>query len=149
MKLENQVISLELAKRLHELGVTQRFTFTWFEIVDEDSGAGRTFFELHREDPKIGSVYNTFGAPTVAELGVMLPATIDDGGTAFFRIEKGWVVVPENQWSVSYQRGGPVRAFQWLDSLAEAMGKLLIHLLEDKLITVEEVNARLEAAWKR
>lgn len=144
MKLESQVTNIDLSKRLRELGANQKSSFHWWLNVDPLNFDPDEWMVAYGS-PKNGRTAE-IAAFTVAELGVALPTTIDDGGTAFLRIEKGWVVVPETQWSVSYQRGGPVRAFQWLDSLAEAMGKMLIHLLENKLITVEEVNARLEAA---
>lgn len=63
MKLEDQVVSLELAKRLKELEVMQESLFFWCDNW------------VHSQD----SVYHsptsseTFSAFTVAELGEMLP----------------------------------------------------------------------------
>lgn len=60
MKLEDQVVSLELAKKLRELGVKQESAFYW----DSDSEMQQWSVRRYR------GFYSAF---TVAELGEMLP----------------------------------------------------------------------------
>jgi len=74
MKLEDQVCSLELAKRLKELGVKQNSQWYWWE---KDNGS-KEF--VHKKEvlvelryPKEYSLYSAF---TVAELGELLPNKI-------------------------------------------------------------------------
>lgn len=82
MELEKQVCSLELAKRLKELGVKQESLFVWFKPLEEKWEIGLfdgTFF--HGENGKqtghygyrFGLSKETPSAFTVAELGEMLP----------------------------------------------------------------------------
>lgn len=74
MKLEDQVCSLELAKKLKELGVKQESEFYW---ADRNSGG----LTLWREGDVTSWGYeesfenqpNDIAAFTVAELGEMLP----------------------------------------------------------------------------
>jgi len=80
MKLEDQVCSLELAKKLKELGVKQDGLFAWFEEKDKK----RIFCEyrLHQQSRDSQDTFNDgyaatpseiCSAPTVAELDEMLP----------------------------------------------------------------------------
>ncbi len=64
MKLEDQVCSLELAKRLKELGVKQESIFSYDATMSPD---GRT------EVLSIGCPIFGYSAFTVAELGEMFP----------------------------------------------------------------------------
>jgi hypothetical protein len=67
MKLEEQVVSLELARRLKELGVKQESAFYWYdgEMLFSRSPLG----QAHTYNETI-----TFSAFTVAELGEILPS---------------------------------------------------------------------------
>lgn len=67
MKLEEQVCSLELAKRLKELGCKQESYFVWGQ---EHSGLKNCPWKVMRwSDPKFkGEEYGDFAAFTVAEL---------------------------------------------------------------------------------
>src|SRR5205085_890168 len=70
MKLEDQVCSLELAKKLKDLGVNQESAFYWVENFDESD------LEFVQNLPK-SHLYRSklvmYSAFTVAELGGMLP----------------------------------------------------------------------------
>jgi hypothetical protein len=68
MKLENQVCSLELAKKLKELGVKQESLFYWVRHWNEGKWVDKLFY-LKDEDDKVNSFTSAF---TVAELGEML-----------------------------------------------------------------------------
>lgn len=76
MKLEDQVVSLELAKKLKELGVKQESAFIWmntgknYECVLEPD-LDRWYDGQRRETWQVDCA-----AFTVAELGEMLPDTV-------------------------------------------------------------------------
>ena len=67
MKLEDQVVGLELAKKLKELGVKQESYCYWREGNKEDP--------TYRIVTMVCAKGGTYSAFTVAELGEMLPNT--------------------------------------------------------------------------
>ena len=71
MKIENQVVSLELAKQLKELGFKQDSCFEW---IWQDGGQA---YKLRPERKGFnlidGKQNDCYSAYTVAELGEMLP----------------------------------------------------------------------------
>jgi hypothetical protein len=78
MKLEDQVCSLELAKKLKELGVKQDGLFRWYRDSQEAHGHRPPIFYVSREEE------NSFDecmadAFTVVELVEMLPVEIEIG----------------------------------------------------------------------
>lgn len=135
MKLENQVVSLDLAKRLKEMGVKQESYFFWYVneppqgqfVAKDDSfvGFGGIVHRAH------------CSAFTVAELGEMLPDYIqqEDGTMAQLIISKHrpfWVA--DYQWGENMQLLALYR--QTADTEADARAKMLIYLLENKLINL-------------
>jgi hypothetical protein len=124
MKLENQVVSLDLAKRLTELGVKQESLFWWTDkglMSNEwmiDSGVGR----------KEASAF------TVAELGEMLPRTLKaqfSMVTSYMpkEIQCGYLDYNnEDEATTRYEY------FAIAYTEADARAKMLIYLLENKLI---------------
>ena len=128
MKLKNQVVSLELAKRLRELGVKQEGYF-WWACAKNYPANGNTW----KLSEKMAFYGDNVAAFTVAELGGMLPRlsismSVAEGA------EPKWVATskhdveehPEWEWK------GHHRA----DTEADARAKMLIYLLENKLIEV-------------
>ena len=117
MKLENQFVSLKLAKRLKELGVKQESLWNWLEASD---GA-----RLMRNP--VADTYRYFyqcAAFTVAELGEMLPPL-----TSSFQY-------PHHE-GYSCTRSDPSRMTTFTaDTEADARAKMLIYLLENKLTEV-------------
>lgn len=125
MKLEDQVCSLELAKKLKELGVKQEGLFSWYYLGLSDA----EFAICPAEDIQ----FPVASAFTVAELGEMLPKGLQtDDGPA--RLLGGF----REQWACAY--GTFHRPFdfyiQYADTEADARAKMLIYLLEQKLITL-------------
>ena len=135
MRVENQVISLEIAKRLKELGVKQESLFAWRHNVDG------TYQVVHGLIGGTKASYDWasdifIAAFTVAELGEFLPAFNPDS-TPFQQLHcrknrnsKGdeWSVVYYNQ---NKQTFSPFIFFA--DTEADARGKMLIYLLENNL----------------
>jgi hypothetical protein len=121
MKLEDQLVSLELAKRLKELGVKQDGVFHW---VAETHHTG---INQHLNGWSLktnhGVGRHSMAAFTVAELGVMLPQ-----GCASFRKSatvKYRCVPPREMQKLPMQDG---------ETEADARAKMLIYLLENKLL---------------
>ncbi len=79
MKLESQVCSLDLAKKLKELGVRQESAFYWQAVQSLKSVKGvkvdaewHLFSKADKDRTPILAVYDTRSAFSVAELGEML-----------------------------------------------------------------------------
>lgn len=136
MKLEQQVCSLDLAKRLKELGVKQSSYFWW-----------RVPNEKHREEnagvlliDKTGVIndsnwFDYFSAFTVAELGEMLKTYKGKQGGEF--ISSNFDNDEDFVWICQIQYWGNERRIGHTESAtteADARAKMLIYLLENKLI---------------
>lgn len=152
MKLEDQVCSLELAKRLKELGVKQESLFYWYkDSIDIDEfnwELGVVAVNIQEKEALHGFGYGKRGldvvhglrdfnaaepdyvsAFTVAELGVMLgpilPALRDYGNSE--RIGDCWkATLPEGG---EYTLGLSERVTE-----ANARAKMLVYLLENDLL---------------
>jgi hypothetical protein len=125
MKLEQQVCSLELAKKLKELGVYQGDAINWW-IVDIKTGE----VTLNRTVFPTGS--QSYSAFTVAELGEMLPEKVNKNGIDYF---------PESDptgkiKTIKYARQEDVLHDLGEFTEADARAKMLLYLLENGLITL-------------
>lgn len=116
MTLEQQVCSLDLAKRLKELGVKQEGYFSWY--IDEYQNT-----EVSRVAPQGRFSERLFSAFTVAELGELLYRQPKYIGTT---LEEG------DKWRIQYD----MQVWRLADTEADARAKMLIYLLEKKLITL-------------
>lgn len=142
MNLSEQVVSLELAKRLKELGVKQEDAIFYHahgavlgapvrsrESLQENWDEG-TWAEWLKE-VNGGEVYAAF---TVAELGEMLPSFIPQGfkGQYDLLCEKD----SGTTWRVAYIRAEQRNLHEeYADTEADARAAMLIYLIENKLIT--------------
>jgi hypothetical protein len=132
MNIEKQVCSLELAKRLKELGVKQESYFMWEGIMADVD-------KMHFKVKKFRANGNpwAYSAFTTAELGEMLPATLQT---------KGWDVYIEfgksnitGLFKVFFREtSNPARMSIRSEATSEAdvRAQILIWLIEQKLITV-------------
>lgn len=127
MELSQQVCSLESAKRLKELGVKQDSYFDWHECSYSSAGNKRWWLLDHQGDL---CILDSCSAFTVAELGVMLP---DGHGTWQFRFGKNH---RNTGWHGRHIDNGDTFGFfnNTSPTEAEARAKMLIYLLENKLI---------------
>lgn len=123
MKLEDQVCSLDLAKRLKELGVKQESLFVWCHQADvNDYG----IFSSHQSEPGWDLICSAF---TVAELGEMLPLKFatsreKNGGQFEYAV-------------VSWGMNLPIKhECKYAATEADARAKMLIYLIENKLVTI-------------
>lgn len=152
MKLEDQVASVDLSKKLRELGIAQEGLYSWlyhtmwgsFDISHMKVGALELLAKANPEDIGWGErlkqgIYSAF---SVAELTVMLPKSLglNDG--------HNWGFYHRHCWkgeSVGYSAYGvPSIEQDWYEHEAEAKCNMLIHLLEKSFITPEECNKRLQ-----
>jgi hypothetical protein len=126
MKLEDQVCSLELAKRLKELGFIQDSWFCWCITAPILTSSGTDhapqWRELHLLDKytrKKFDYIDSYSAFTVAEFGICL------------------------QWEKLYIFGCPEQLLDFVngsDTEANARAKILIHLIENKMIDIDSLN---------
>lgn len=137
MKPELQVCSRESAEKLKALGVLQVSCFYWITFewgVD-------LLLDSQIIDQSL--VIKKVSAFTCSELGVMLPQTInqnDDCSPYYFNEHKCHL----EKWQVRYGDYIHRNCISFVeDNEAEARALTLIHLLENNIIAVEEVNERL------
>jgi len=143
MQLEDQVVSLALAKRLKELSVKQDSLFWWRK--NSMASEPGVYYIPDREMMNLavlsGKLELECAAFTVAELGEMLPRRLPWESKDLFLIvyleiyplgtRKGWLVnyVAERD-GITYSPYAEEAATE-----ADARAKLLISLIEKKLIT--------------
>lgn len=121
MKLEQQVVSLELAKKLKELGVKQYEShFQW--VIDEFPKKGMSYISNTGDEIEPGN--DRVDAFTVAELGEMLPLELETVSI----IKTGY---EDGKWQWEYKLHG---FFGHTQTEADARAKMLIYLLENNLI---------------
>lgn len=132
MKLEDQVVSLELAKNLKELGVEQESLFYWIERCNADGTDYFVYMLANVERPLLKHINIAAAAFTVAELGEMLPKTL--ASEEFGSLELVW-----KHDLIGYGQYQFECVFYSVDILpedteADARAKMLIYLIENKLI---------------
>lgn len=135
MPIEQQVCSLELAKRLKELGVKQESYFWWRNDYPKNPKKyeNRWYLIPDTEYPitgihkgvSYGGEDHLLAAFTVAELGEMLKESCDGVSYGFCHgtTDWHWWNKEEDDYEQAYTE-------------ADARAKMLIHLLENKLITL-------------
>ena len=156
MKLEQQVVSLELAKKLKELGVPQKSIFWWVanieklmdenpdDIMHDERGVishpidtGKKYhpeieLRFYGNSKPVGR--ETYPAYTVAELGELLPTEQNDR-LGFFsgRAINGWFCEVKNYGVMPFER---LHVELQHDIEANARAAMLIYLIENNLIKV-------------
>lgn len=122
MDLEKQVASLELSKKLKTLGVKQESLFYWRR--DEDT------WMLYRKP--IGSWPQEYvSAFTVAELGqAMINHEVQSG------LRKSYAFCER------FDKDGEQKSFE-AENEADARAKMIQYLIENKLVSLEEINGRI------
>lgn len=130
MKLSDQVCSLELAKRLKELGVKQESIYWWGGI----GNFGLWCDHVKEDMPEQEQRFTWYSAFTVAELGELLPAYLglEKFGT-WFSCDKS----EDEKWIALYGDNG-ASSLECEDKLeADARAKMLIYLIENKLLSIK------------
>ena len=145
MKIENQVVTIEQAKKLKELGVTQDTLYAFYHHWE----INKMVYSLMLKDSD--SINESFAAPTVAELGVMLPHfdNLSQMGGFVHLTEFDPSVQDGNPWYCVWEydkdkeNAGFGREIIDGETEAQARAAMLIYCLERQLTTAEEVNQRL------
>jgi len=151
MKLEQQVVSLELAKRMKGLGFTQESYFkycgghTMYENSDEGDFEPCENTDLLESDEYCHTAgltcEFTISAYTVAELGEMLPVTIQVGEDIFFYVTNKTIY----NHRCGYEYKDPTSGWGRINDSehhsvgegkteADARAKMLIYLKENNLL---------------
>ena len=125
MKLEQQVCSLELAKRLQELGVN---AVSYFSFVNSPNGR-HDKFDVMQVSPTgkknlLANGYDVIAAFTVAELGELLPVNVN---TRRHPIAARFFLCVLNESD---------KTWEGADTEADARAKMLAYLIENQLITL-------------
>lgn len=145
MKLEDQVVSLELAKKLKALGCKQESYFKWNE---EEGADAKLYTEAEWDEfcedfiPPDGEMYSAY---TVAELGEMLPSEIYNSSDREHPVHRlicekttqsmsGVAVMGWHTFYICKTCMGRLGS-QWDITEADARAKMRVYLLENKLIS--------------
>lgn len=141
MNIESQVCSLELAKRLKELGIKRDSLFYYQNNPYNDGQDCMDFmisecFTRERSNAIINSECENdnnpkYAAFTSTELGEMLPSI------GYGKLNRN------NKWVCNYSHTvNPHKKDYYIEdeSEANARAKMLIHLIENNLIKVEDIN---------
>lgn len=139
MKLKDQVCSLELAKKLKELGVKQESLFYWATDGNRNwldikiNGLFYDFnFQVADDDFYKRNEFYQYSAFTVAELGEMLPKGHWTNGA----VCKGCCDRNLNyfcEYEIDFENPEAKKELIYANTEANARAKMLIYLLENKL----------------
>lgn len=135
MKIEDQVISLEFAKRLKELGAKQDAYFCWENTIGQTDQTCWRLTESWCVAEPIDLDMEYISAFTVSELGEILPHKINLNK----QLHGFWVnkFIGNHIWSVGYGSVG----IEFGDvTEANARAKLLIHLIESGIVASEKLK---------
>lgn len=138
MNLEKQVCSLELAKKLKEFGAPQESYFWW---TIPEGGNEKDYFVSNEdafgfcEQDTCSFNHGRVSAYTVVELGELLPVRVNFD--YWIRHEKEPDGKSISMYIESDRDGDYIRmSSDWQDTEANARAKMLVYLLENKLIEV-------------
>jgi hypothetical protein len=136
MPLSNHVPSLELCKKLKAAGYPQDTEFSWYETIDRDDSPRLNWTDEKRILPPCLPWEEKIAAPLVSEMGEWLLDSVNG------ECLKLWREKPDS-WDVAYNtNAGNLKPMLWkqAETEADARAKMLIHLLEQKLLTPEELK---------
>ena len=136
MNLESQVCSLELAKRLKELGATQESLFYW-NYDDAGTKPRITFGHWIHTKQMDSPNWRECSAFSVAEIWGKLPHRLEaDNLTSFLVMKRVKQTDGTTRTVLNYEMiSGTIHPWcQNEESLAEACAKMLIYLIENGLV---------------
>jgi len=139
MTLSSQVVSLELAQKLNELGVKQESLYYWHE-----SYRGSPMSLVTEAQCAVDAIRNQtdserISAFTVAELGEMLPGRSKRFDTINCALRLDQTIGSMHRVFYFDEDKGVFTGIlheEYGDTEADARAKMLIYLIEQKLITV-------------
>ena len=131
MKIEEQVVSLELATKLKSLRVKQDSLFYWGLNDAFPCNNEIIFFVEELIDNKLKD--GGYSAFTASELLEMLPAEIEDRKIHLYKDNDNWIIEYTDGWGA----GEYIEPFED-NNLCNALAKMLIYLIENNLITLNK-----------
>lgn len=126
--IENHVVNLELSKRLYELGFKKDSIFSW--NYEKDQNKWQIWWNEFQQDyPKQIPAY--FSTELLEILPVFIKVWEENN---YLRILKSSI----EDYQVEYSRAGyDFSCIEHDESLPNALAKMLIHLIEKKLMEVK------------
>ncbi|MCK4576855.1 hypothetical protein KAU34_10635 [candidate division WOR-3 bacterium] len=128
MKLSKQVCSLEPAEKLKELKVNQGSLWYWVKYFDGETSKMMCSLFQKNEDDKVNEHISAF---TVAELGEMLPNDF----MSYKKDDDMWLCCKHHP---EIGKDNEM-IMEFAEIEADARAKMLIYLIESKLIKVEDL----------
>ena len=138
MKLESQVVSLDLAKRLKELGVKQESYAYWQFVIDKWQLTTSADYAYLNSPSQAG--WESYSAFTVAELLDLLPPWIIDERTNINPHPFCMLTLIETEkdlWTCKYldhDDNYSLHSEYGCTEATSALAKMVIYLLENKLV---------------
>ena len=154
MKLESQASSLELSKRLRDLGVKQESLYQWRRVKpywEQDSEPAKNWsLSPSGVRENLGRSEEEIAAFTVAELGPLLPKGIVPKKLEVYELRITWangkcVICYGSYFNVKTGLREEEAVWHWehSDTEADARASMLCYLIEQKIVIVDEINRRL------
>ncbi len=162
MQIEDQVCSLELAKRLKELGVKQESYFKWRKVCHEFELKNEVYDEWHKSEFCYSECQcesdEKYSAFSVAELGAMLPVHIEikssylrldfsksmsatecETGNLGTRFSYHRLIEKEGfSYDTRYCNHEKVFLQEFSNKEANTRAKMLVHLIESGLMEIQK-----------
>lgn len=140
MTIENHVVSLDLAKRLKELGVLQNSFFFWTNHDCQNESKNINEFYLQNKDGEDHHYYEfccsansnddeKYSTYLATELGEWLPEWFDSG-----KISDGDFVCRFMEKHIDKNH------HSFAENETDARAKMLIYIIENKIINVEDLK---------
>lgn len=134
-EIENHVVSLDLSKKLNELGVINPSLFYWIKLCKDK--------EEYEIDPAtinggpMGCCWNHYSAYIATELLEILPRNVLEGGREYYLKIAPAINQECIEWKVSYIHGGfDFLKFFYEEYLQNSLAKMIIYLMENKLMEI-------------
>ena len=134
MKLEDQVVNLEISKRLKNLGVKQESYFVWVETPVITPPQWELMKATDLQNAYQGQ--NFFSAFTVAELLELLPSELSKGGWEKWDNRFELAAHAGKKWLARYYAGDAFDKGVVAKTPADACAGMLVDLIENNLLTV-------------
>lgn len=139
MKLEDQVVSLELCKKLKELNVRQESYFYWC-LPKENSNGGLpiyyTIADIQRLEKSFFYPQDKISSFTISELSEMLPSIIygDSASESSYSLN---IYKPNHYWHINYTSGHKLKFIYYSEKLADCIAGMVIILIQNNHVKLK------------
>jgi len=125
MKIENQVVSLELAKEMKVLGFPQDSFWSW--QLHKKWKTKQLILSMAKTKPEI---FDFYSALTVAEMGEALPRRINGYKLTIYLLQDGWDILYYHYKEKHNLLGIEIQE----EKFSDAMAKMWIYLKKEGLL---------------